>query len=110
MIASATPLLWIIITLQLELTRVIKQGRLRFVHGFTNAMHKFHTQGSVYLFKRLGDAFSYQTVLLPGDLTESDSFGRSVSLDNSTLVAGAYLASTYGICILMPLAIFNCIY
>jgi hypothetical protein len=51
----------------------------------------------VYIFKRMGDAFSYQTVLLPGDLTESDQFGKSVSLDDSTLVAGAHLASTHGI-------------
>lgn len=47
------------------------------------------SSGSAYVFKRTGNTWSQQSKLAPNDGTTGDLFGRSVSIDDTTLVAGA---------------------
>lgn len=51
----------------------------------------FTNKGSVYIFKRVGNNWTQQIKLLPGDVAQSDQFGISVSIDSSRMVAGVLL-------------------
>jgi hypothetical protein len=47
------------------------------------------TGGAVFVFTRSGTAWTYRTILYPGDGTTGDRFGANVALDGTTAVVGA---------------------
>lgn len=61
-------------------------------------------QGLVHLYKQnAGGAWTYLATLRPSDLPASDSFGRSIAMDDSTIVVGTGMYQTH-------IAIFRKIY
>ena len=52
--------------------------------------------GSAYVFTRSGTSWSQQAKIQSSDIASGDNFGKSVSISNNTIIAGAESAATGG--------------
>jgi len=67
-------------------------------HGTTNsADNSASNSGAVYIFKRTNDVWKQEAYIKASDSVTNVFFGRSLAMDDDTLVVGAYKEDTSGI-------------
>jgi hypothetical protein len=74
-----------------------KFGKSVAIQGDTIVVGSYYddSNGSAYVFTRSGDVWIQQQKLVAPDAAPDDRFGCSVSIDNNTIVVGAYRCNGY---------------